>query len=335
MLPNNFYEGAAQASAAIYGLKGGVLSEDERCFFQEVNPLGFILFARNCEDPVQVKVLTDDLRSLLGRNCPILIDQEGGRVQRLKSPQWRDYPPARQFGERYEAGETDAALEDLRYCILQLAEELIGVGVNVDCAPVLDVLCEATHDVIGDRAFSADPEIVGRLGLSVCRNLLVAGVTPVIKHIPGHGRGRCDSHKELPCVSCDIGDLEKDFDPFRFVSKSVVGSCVWAMTAHIVYDAVDAEHPASCSAKVIGDVIRGSIGFEGFLISDDLDMQALERYGDVGARANACLLAGCDAVLHCSGDLALMEKIAKVVPNLDMKALKRLQNGAEAANIAA
>ncbi len=335
MSSNNFSEGADDAGAVIFSLKSCAVSNEERSFFKDSNPLGFILFARNCENPAQLKALTNDLRETLGRNCPILIDQEGGRVQRLKPPVWRQYPPMKSFGDK-AASDMDGALEELRFTILQMAEELSECGVNVNCAPVLDVLTEATHDAIGDRAFSENPEIVARLGLSVCRHFLAAGLTPVIKHLPGHGRGKVDSHKGLPHVLASLEELKsQDFEPLRIVSKSDVGSSVWGMAAHIVYDQIDPDHPASVSPKIINDIIRGEIGFEGFLVSDDLDMEALAAYGNPAARALASIEAGCDAALYCSGELSEMEKIAKTVPNLSAKARKCLQKAAENSNMAA
>ncbi len=335
MSPNNFSEGAENAGAVILSLKGCAVSDEERSFFKDANPLGFILFARNCENPAQLKALTDDLRGALGRSCPILIDQEGGRVQRLKPPVWRQYPPMKQFGDK-AVSDMDGTLEELRFTILQMADELSECGVNVNCAPVLDVLTEVTHDVIGDRAFSENPEMVARLGLSVCRHFLAAGITPVIKHVPGHGHGKVDSHKDLPVVFEKLNRLRKgDFDPFRIVSESDVGSSVWGMAAHIVYDQIDPDHPASVSSKIINDIIRDEIGFDGFLVTDDLDMDALAGYGDPAQRALASLEAGCDAALYCSGDLAVMEKIAKAVPNLSAKAQKRLQKASGNSNMAA
>jgi len=319
MIPNN-------TKAVIYSVQGAALSKEERSFFADAQPLGFILFGRNVETPAQLAMLNVELRAAVGWHCPILIDQEGGRVQRLKPPIWRGYPSMQTFGAR--AGvDMEIALEDLRYCTLQLAEELKEVGVNVTCAPVLDVLTEATHDVIGDRAFSEDAEIVSRLGLSVCRNLLSTNVIPVIKHLPGHGRATCDSHKELPRVGAYYDDLCKsDFKPFRFVSESDIAPKLWGMVAHVIYETIDPDYPASVSAKVIGDVIRGEIGFDGLLLSDDLDMDALKAYGDVGARAIACLEAGCDVALYCSGRLADMHDIQKTVPNLSAKARERLHS---------
>lgn len=323
------------ANAVIYSVKGCALSDDERSFFKDANPLGFILFGRNCESPAQLRSLSDDLRETVGWDCPILIDQEGGRVQRLKGPVWRDYPPMKHFGDM-AAADMDGALEELRFTILQMSEELLEAGVNVDCAPVLDVLIPETTDAIGDRAFSNDPEIVGRLGVSVCRHFLAAGITPVIKHLPGHGRGKVDSHKDLPRVCESLEELDGfDFDPFRIVSNSDIGPAVWGMAAHIVYEQIDPEHPSSVSAKVIEDVIRGRIGFDGLLLSDDLDMDALSSYGDVAERALKTIEAGCDVALYCGGKLEKMQKIAKSVPKLSEKAQKRLQKTIERSNIAA
>ena len=340
MSPNNFVAGGVEKSLpVIFSIEGCVLSEQERGFFRESNPLGFILFnkpgARNIESPAQLRKLTNSLKEVVGRNCPVLIDQEGGRVQRLKPPNWRAYPPMQHFGELAETN-MDQALEELRFVILQLAEELLGVGVNVDCAPVLDVLSEVTHDVIGDRAFSERPDIVGRLGISVCRNLLAAGVTPVIKHLPGHGRGAVDSHKDLPRVLDPLSALDKiDFEPFRIVSNSDISGGVWGMAAHIVYEDIDPELPSSISPKIISDVIRSKIGFDGLLLSDDLGMDALCRYGDVAERGRLTLEAGCDIALECSGNLAVMQKLAKSVPKISEKALKRLQKSADFSKMAA
>ncbi|MEZ5918824.1 MAG: beta-N-acetylhexosaminidase [Alphaproteobacteria bacterium] len=324
------------SSAVILSLSGSTLSEAERAFFKQANPLGFILFARNCETPDQVRALTDSLRETVGRECPILIDQEGGRVQRLKPPHWRQYPPMKLFGDQIEDEGEAQALDSLRFTIMQIAEELKDCGVSVDCAPVLDVLFPETHDVIGDRAFSSDPAIVARLGLSVCRNFLAAGVTPVIKHLPGHGRATADSHKDLPVVTTALEDLEQtDFLPFRTVAADPCARGVWGMMAHVVYSAIDPALPASVSPRVIADTIRGSIGFDGFLLGDDLDMEALSGLGPIEARVQATLEAGCDAALYCAGKLPVMEKIAESVPKLSEKARRRLQNAAEFTKIAA
>jgi beta-N-acetylhexosaminidase len=254
----------------------------------------------------------------------------------LKPPRWRQYPPMKTFGDQIgEEGEAQA-LDSLRFMVMQMAEELKDCGVSVDCAPVLDVLFPETHDVIGDRAFSDDPAVVARLGLSVCRTFLAAGITPVIKHLPGHGRATADSHKDLPVVTTTLEELEKtDFLPFRSVCADPCAQGVWGMMAHVVYSAIDPQLPASVSPRVIADIVRGSIGFDGFLLGDDLDMEALAGLGPIEARVQATLEAGCDAALYCAGKLDAMEKIAESVPKLSEKAQGRLQNAAEFTKIAA
>jgi beta-N-acetylhexosaminidase len=332
---NGFAKGAADAKAAVFSLSGFELTPSEKSFFKESNPLGFILFKRNCDNPAQLRKLTEDLKETVGRACPILIDQEGGRVQRLRPPNWREYPAMRHFGEVAES-DMDKALEDLRFSTLQLAEELVDGGINVSCAPVLDVTTKETHDVIGDRAFSEDVNIVARLGVSVARNLLYAGITPIIKHIPGHGRGKADSHHTLPQVTTQRTELEVlDFEPFRQFCQSDVASATWAMTAHIVYTEIDPELPATISPTVIEQVIRSHIGFGGLLLSDDLDMKALGAYGDAAACAGLALEAGCDIALYCSGVLKDMEKLVKSVPKLSKRALKCLQKAGEFRKLAA
>ncbi len=317
-------------SAVIYSCESEVLSKSERDFFKDSNPLGFILFnktgVKNIANPDQVRRLTDDLKTTLGRNCPILIDQEGGRVQRLKPPLWREHPPMQDFGDKAKTNE-HAALADLRLTITRIAEELTDAGINANCAPVLDVLTDITHNVIGDRAFSDDPKITARLAESACRTFLTQGIMPIIKHIPGHGRGSVDSHKDLPRVSASLDQLRaQDFAPFKAISNIADLSNIWAMAAHIIYENIDPDHPASVSRKVIEEIIRGEIGFNGFLVSDDIAMQALDHYGTQAMRAAATVNAGCDAALYCSGNLAEMQEIAKSVPNLSDKARKRLQN---------
>jgi beta-N-acetylhexosaminidase len=327
LLPNN-------TKAVIYSCEGCALSDEERSFFAEAMPLGFILFGRNVETPEQLQKLTSDLREAVGWECPILIDQEGGRVQRLKPPIWRGYPSMQTFGAIAER-DMDEGLEQLRYITFQIAEELREIGVNVNCAPVLDVLTEATHDAIGDRAFSEKPEIVSRMAESVCRNFLMAGITPVIKHIPGHGRAKSDSHKGLPRVNASRAEMqETDFKPFRDLAKAEFADQIWAMAAHIVYEDIDPDLPSSASPIVINEIVRGDIGFDGLLLSDDLDMDALTGLGDVAARAVAVLEAGCDVALYCSGKLEDMQNIAKAVPNLGAKARKSLQNSQKSLKLA-
>lgn len=324
MLKNNFSQGAEKSLPCIFSLEGMTLSEAEASLFRESDPLGFILFARNCDTPQQLSSLVQSLKQCVGRDCPVLIDQEGGRVQRLKPPRWRKYKPMKDFGDLY-ANDPDKALEELRFEALRLSEELVEVGVNVNCAPVLDLIFEGAHDIIGDRAFSDDPAVVSRLGLSVCRHFLGAGITPIIKHIPGHGRAHADSHLELPCVHAECDDLSQfDFMPFKEISSSDVGCSVWAMTAHITYPSLDADYPVSLSSDAIQDVIRGEIGFDGVLICDDLDMKALDSYGSVCDKANAALKAGCDLGLYCAGEFDKMEELASDLPKINQDALRRL-----------
>ncbi|MGC2854074.1 beta-N-acetylhexosaminidase [Novispirillum sp. DQ9] len=291
-----------QPGAAILGCAGPALSAEERRFFADADPFGFILFARNIESPDQLRALTASLRDTVGREAPILIDQEGGRVRRLRPPTWRDAPAMRPFGDLH-AADPEAAARALRLNVLLMALELRGLGVDVDCAPVLDVPVAGAHDIIGDRAFSLDPAVVATLGRVVADAFLEGGVYPVIKHIPGHGRAMADSHFDLPVVDAPLDDLRaRDFVPFK-----ALGDAPFAMTAHIVYTALDAARPATTSPTVIDGIIRGELGFSGLLMTDDLSMKALTgRFED---RASASLEAGCDLVLHCNGDMAEMTAV--------------------------
>ena len=311
-------------AAAVFGCAGHELTAAERAFFRECNPLGFIVFGRNIKDPAQVAALVKDFRAVVGReDAPVLIDQEGGRVARLKPPHWRNAPPAGWLGALAATAGLDAACEAIRLNSRLLAVELAALGIDVDCAPVADVPVPGAHDIIGDRAYSTDPVLVGKLAHACAIGLLEGGVLPVIKHIPGHGRARADSHAELPVVDEPLATLEHtDFLPFRTLAH-----LPWAMTAHVLYSALDPERPATTSPRVISDVIRGRIGFDGVLVSDDLSMQALQ--GDLGSRAEAALTAGCDIVLHCTGVLEEMQDIARVLPGLSAKATERLRRGRE------
>lgn len=338
MSNKNFADAPVKSLPIIFALSAPILTDMERDFFKEVRPFGFILFnkngARNIESPDQVKALNDSLKEVVGWDCPILVDQEGGRVQRLRAPKWRNYPPARDFGELAET-DMNKALEDIRFNSLQMIEDLKACGFNVNCTPVLDVLSEETHDIIGDRSFSENPDIVARLGLSVCRHYLANGMTPIIKHIPGHGRAASDSHLELPVVETGGNELAaKDFKPFAEIAKSDVGAAVWAMTAHVKYASLD-DKPVTISPKIIEDVIRKQIGFDGILVSDDLDMKALLPYGEPPEMAVESLKAGCDLLLHCTGEMAMMQKIAEKLPYISDSALKRLQNASELGKYAA
>lgn len=290
-------------SAAIYGCSGLTLTDDEVRFFSEASPWGFILFARNCQSPEQIRALTASLRDAVGRDAPILIDQEGGRVARLRPPQWRAFPPGRNYGDFY-AAYPDKGLEAVKLGARLIAAELLELGINVDCLPVLDVPVPGAHDVIGNRAYGLMPAPVATLGRAAALGLLQGGVLPVIKHIPGHGRAGVDSHLSLPVVETPLDGLRgSDFAPFKALADMPL-----AMTAHVVYTALDPDQPATTSARVIRDIIRGEIGFDGLLMSDDLSMQALA--GDIASRTRASLKAGCDVALHCNGKMDEMLAVA-------------------------
>jgi beta-N-acetylhexosaminidase len=304
-------------SRAIYGCAGTELSVAERDFFRQTRPWGFILFARNISDSAQVKVLVDKLRESVDDGlAPVLIDQEGGRVARLKPPHWHKRPPAAHFGALHLEN-PDAAREATYLNARLIAHDLFSLGINVDCLPVLDVPVSGAHDIIGDRAFAKDPTTVITLGRAQIEGLMEGGVLPVMKHIPGHGRAGADSHLALPRVSARREELSaSDFVTFRSLDQ-----CPVAMTAHVVYESIDPQRPATTSPKVIRDVIRGEIGFEGLLMSDDLSMKALE--GALSVRARQAQFAGCDLVLHCNGNLDEMRDVASEVKTLDGQSLKR------------
>ncbi len=304
-------------SRAIYGLAGPALSADEAAFFRETRPWGFILFGRNIQTPEQVRALTAALRETLGdAKAPILIDQEGGRVARLKPPHWQARPPAARFGALHD-DDPELAREATYLNARLIAHDLACLGITVDCLPVLDVPQPGAHDIIGDRAFAADPHVIIELGRAQIEGLMDGGVLPVMKHIPGHGRAGADSHLELPRVTAEAEELSAvDFVTFRSLD-----SCPMAMTAHVVYDSIDPQRPATTSPKVVRDVIRGEIGFDGLLMSDDLSMKALE--GPLEVRARAALFAGCDVVLHCNGDMNEMKDVACEAKQLEGAALRR------------
>jgi beta-N-acetylhexosaminidase len=304
-------------SRAIYGCAGTSLSAEERDFFRDAKPWGFILFTRNISDSAQVKALIAKLRETVGdASAPVLIDQEGGRVARLKPPHWKARPPAASFGLLHAAN-PQAAREATYLNARLIAHDLTELGINVDCLPVLDVPVPGAHDIIGDRAFATDPATIIALGRAQIEGLMDGGVLPVMKHIPGHGRAGADSHLSLPRVGASIEELSAgDFVTFRSLDQ-----CPIAMTAHVVYESIDPQRPATTSPKVIRDVIRGEIGFEGLLMSDDLSMKALD--GPLSVRAKAALFAGCDLALHCNGDMDEMRDVASEVKNLEGAALKR------------
>lgn len=296
--------------AAIIGVSGLRLTSEEAALLHRHRPMGAILFARNVADPDQLRALTSELREVLGAEAPILVDQEGGRVARLRPPHWPQHPPAASF----EHGPAEAARAEAA----AIGAECAAVGLDVVCAPLLDLRLPGMHQVIGDRAFSADPAEVARLGAAWIAGLRAGGALPVIKHIPGHGRATLDSHEALPVVAASRTELALDFAPFR----ALAADDLWAMTAHILYPDLDPERCATLSPTIIDGVIRGEIGFGGFLISDDLGMKALK--GDFGALTQAVMAAGCDAALHCSGILAETAAVLEACPALTGKALDRL-----------
>jgi beta-N-acetylhexosaminidase len=316
----------SESQTTIFGLSGTSLTEAEISFFRDQRPWGFILFARNIVDADQVTDLTAALRELTARpNVPILIDQEGGRVQRLRPPLAPNYPPARRLGDLY-AQDPQAGLRAVWLMSRLHAFDLAALGINVDCLPVLDVPIEGAHDVIGDRAYGRNAQIVTELGRAAMDGLMAGGVLPVIKHIPGHGRAGVDSHHLLPVVDASLDELRsQDFIPFGGLREAPM-----AMTAHVVYTALDADNPATTSSRVISEIIRAEMGFDGLLMSDDLSMKALSE--DFEARTSASLAAGCDVVLHCNGQMSEMQAIAKAARPLEGKALRRAEAALEGLN---
>jgi beta-N-acetylhexosaminidase len=305
--------------ACILGCAGLTLSREETAFFRDVKPWGFILFGRNVETPDQVRGLVDALRATVDRaDAPVLIDQEGGRVQRLKPPHWPLYPPGRAYGQI--GGNDPLRKRELtRLGARLIAHDLASLGINVDCVPVLDVPDPHGHEIIGDRAYGDTPEEVAFLGRAAAEGLIAGGVLPVIKHIPGHGRAKADSHLELPVVEASWAELDaRDFAPFRALSDMPM-----AMTAHVIYAAVDPKRPATTSKKAMRKVIRGAIGYDGLVMSDDLSMKALS--GDFSERAEQALAAGCDVVLHCNGDMAEMRAVTAGAGALKGKVARRAE----------
>ena len=314
-------------AATIFGCAGTALSADERAFFRDVDPWGFILFARNIGTPEQVSALTSALRESVGRDAPILIDQEGGRVARLRPPHWRGWSPALDTASA-KALDEDERCEALRLRYRLIGAELAGIGVDVNCAPLLDIPIPGAHDIIGDRALGLTVDEVIRRGRAVHDGLLDAGVLPVIKHVPGHGRSGADSHEALPRVDTPLDVLANtDFRPF-----AALGDAPLAMTAHIVYEALDPDFCATLS-PIVMNYIRETLGVSGLLMSDDLSMKALA--GDFGERTTQALDAGCDLVLHCNGDMGEMTAIAEALRPLTTLAEARsgralaLRNGAD------
>lgn len=299
--------------ALILGCAGKTLSTEEAAFFRDVRPWGFILFKRNIGTPDEVRALTASLRDCLGSDAsPILIDQEGGRVQRMGPPHWPAYPAGGRYG-RLNGSATAMARLGARL----MAHDLAEVGINVDCAPVLDVPAPGAHDIIGDRAYGSSPDTVAEIGRGVAEGLMAGGVLPVMKHVPGHGRAACDSHHGLPIVEAALEALAaQDFRPFQALADLPM-----AMSAHVVFTAIDPDRPATQSAAVIRDVIRGAIGFDGLLMTDDLSMHALS--GTFRARTEAAFAAGVDVGLHCNGTMDEMRAVAEAAPALEGESARR------------
>jgi beta-N-acetylhexosaminidase len=302
-----------------FGLRQPKLDAEARAFFREAQPWGFILFREACVSRVQVSALCRELREAVGRDAVIWIDQEGGRVARLKAPEWPEWPACARYGELY-ARAAHEGLEAARLGHRLIAHELKAIGVDADFAPVLDVPAPGSDKIVGDRAFSSEPKAVAALARAALDGLHAGGVAGCIKHMPGHGRARADSHLALPRVAASEQDLEADIFPFAALADAEA-----AMTAHIVFEAWDQDRPATCSPTVIADVIRGRIGFQGLLMTDDLDMKALQFAikGGLAQRAEAALAAGCDVVLQCSGALADMRETAKGCSELEGRSLER------------
>jgi beta-N-acetylhexosaminidase len=314
--------------AAIYGFEGLALTDDERSFFREANPAGFILFRRNCDTAEQLLRLTDSLRELSGRDdVPILIDQEGGRVARMRPPEWPAFPAAERFANLYRTAPS-SAIEAARSNARAIGLMLRSVGVNVDALPLLDVRQEGASDIIGDRALGSEPMQVAALGRAVLDGLASAGVVGIVKHMPGHGRALVDSHHELPVVTASAEELDSDLEPFERLASAPMG-----MMAHVVYTAWDPDHPASQSPTVIRDIVRERIGFDGFLMSDDSNMNALT--GSQAERASACVSAGCDVALPCNGVLADNVEIARALGEITIEGADRLARAMAATRIEA
>jgi beta-N-acetylhexosaminidase len=316
--------------AFISGCSSTSLSDEEKRFFTETCPWGLILFKRNIQNPAQVTELTRSYREIAGRSdAPVLIDQEGGRVQRLGPPHWPNFPAAEKLAS---ASDMEASVE---LGARLIANELTSLGINVDCLPVADLRFPGAHDVIGDRAYGSDPASVAALARAAAEGLMAGGVLPVVKHIPGHGRALADSHLELPKVLVSREELERtDFEPFRRLADLPL-----AMTAHVIYEAIDSALPATISKVVVRDVIRNHIGFNGLLITDDVSMKALS--GAIGENTKAAFAAGCDLALHCNGKMDEMREVAASSPPLDgkaaeraKKALDRIAGGAKPLDVA-
>ena len=306
-----------EAKAFIIGCAGPDLTDDERAFIKDERPWGLILFQRNCQSPDQIRALNDEFRALLdNEDAPVLIDEEGGRVQRLKPPVWASYPPSAIYGQIYQT-DRDAGRRGAELAARLIAGDLEPLGITIDCLPVLDVGRESTHDAIGDRAYGSDPDQVADLAGAAARGLQAGGVIPVVKHMPGHGAAVVDSHHDLPVIEESCAQLEcVDFKPFAALSHLPV-----AMTGHLVYSDLDSANPSTLSQIIVNDVIRRRIGFDGLLLTDDISMHALS--GDIASRSRRALDVGCDIVLHCNGDMEEMRQVASVANPLRGKAKSR------------
>ena len=299
----------------IYGVSGLELTDEEKSFFKENGCVGFILFARNIKDKVQLKKLVASLKELMEGDLLVLIDQEGGRVARMREPHWPKYPSGKYFADKYLI-DKELAGQEIYENFNKIAKDLVEMGINVDCAPLLDVSCDITHDVIGDRAYGDNVQQITDLARGVCDGLLANKVYPVIKHIPGHGRGACDSHLDLPRVSATLKELQDvDFAVFKNFTEQK-----FAMTAHILYEAIDLQNCATNSRKMI-DLIRNEIGFKNILMTDDLSMKALK--GSFTDRTKNAINAGCDLVLHCNGDMNEMQQINSGLNNVSDNLLEK------------
>ncbi|MGB7101756.1 MAG: beta-N-acetylhexosaminidase [Xanthobacteraceae bacterium] len=302
--------------AFITGISGPALTGEERAFLRDAEPWGVILFRRNVESPEALRDMVDDVRTTLGRAAPVLIDQEGGRVQRLGPPRWPAYPPGAAYGAIYDR-DREAGLAAARLGARLIAADLAALGIDIDCLPIADVPVAGADRVVGDRAYGNDPAKVAAIAGAIAAGLAEGGVLPVLKHIPGHGRATADSHQTLPVVGASRAELEAtDFAAFRPLVALPL-----AMTAHVVFTAIDPVAPATISATIVRDVIRDSIGYQGLLMTDDISMGALS--GTVGERTRAAIAAGCDVVLHCNGDMPEMRAVAAEAPTLSGDALRR------------
>ena len=308
-----------ESKSMILGCAGKSLTPDEIRFYGDERPWGFILFARNIGEPEQIRDLVAAMRDSVGRaRAPVFIDQEGGRVQRLRPPLAPNYPAAAEISALFRS-DREAGLRAAWLLARLHAFDLLQLGITANCLPVLDVPVEGASDVIGARAYGTDPETVALLGNASAEGLLSGGVLPVMKHVPGHGRALADTHFELPTVHASLEELrEHDFAPFKALSHLPI-----AMTAHVVYSAIDPENPATTSARVIEEIVRGEIGFDGLLVSDDTSMKALS--GDFPSKAASILAAGCDLVLHCNGVMEEMAGIASRTTVLQGKSLERAE----------